>query len=444
MLQNKKYQVKKIYFIIIALVVILLAIFFVIPRHEQSTLSTTKVTTVNDQPVQLETSATSALVVDLTTGQILGQKNSSKQVAIASQSKMLTAYGVLKSIKSGKIKWSTMVPITSKADLSKEDSHLFSHIAIKAGDKVSVRELYDVMFANSANDAAFALGEFVTPKGKTTQQALESWAEELHLSGSQWYNAAGQVNENAFENEITSAPKTASNKASNQQLAMIARAILKLDPSLRQLSKKLTISYHMTPNFVVTDKTDYWQLMTETMPNLSNPNQLTIEGLKTGSSPESGAGFTGLIKDKDGHEFITVVNGIADFMDETQRYQESLRVVDQVLAKKQPNYVKENQTVGHVKALTFPHTKQEHIVVKAAQTKHYWTNKNIKLSFTQPTSDPKLANIKENQTVGYTTAALNAQYLPHIPKTEKRIALKSTSSSKPVNGFVKFWRDRTK
>lgn len=237
MLQNKKHQVKRIWFIIIALVVVLLAIFFMVPRHEQSTQSTTKVATVDDQPVQLNTSATSALVVDLTTGQILGQKNSSKQVAIASQSKMLTAYGVLKSIKSGKIKWSTMVPITSKADLSKEDSHMFSHIAIKAGDKVSVRELYDVMFANSANDAAFALGEFVTPKGETTQQALESWAKELHLSGSQWYNSAGQVNENAFENEISSAPKTASNKASNQQLAMIARAILELDPSLRQLSK---------------------------------------------------------------------------------------------------------------------------------------------------------------------------------------------------------------
>lgn len=340
MLQNKKHQVKRIWFIITALVVVLLAIFFMVPRHEQSTQSTTKVATVDDQPVQLNTSATSALVVDLTTGQILGQKNSSKQVAIASQSKMLTAYGVLKSIKSGKIKWSTMVPITSKADLSKEDSHLFSHIAIKAGDKVSVRELYDVMFANSANDAAFALGEFVTPKGETTQQALESWAKELHLSGSQWYNSAGQVNENAFENEISSAPKTASNKASNQQLAMIARAILELDPSLRQLSKKLTISYHMTPNFVVTDKTDYWQLMTETMPNLSNPNQLTIEGLKTGSSPESGAGFTGLIKDKNGHEFITVVNGIANYMDETKRYQESLRIVDQVLAQNSQTILK--------------------------------------------------------------------------------------------------------
>jgi D-alanyl-D-alanine carboxypeptidase (penicillin-binding protein 5/6) len=66
------------------------------------------------------------------------------------------------------------------------------------------------------------------------------------------------------------------------------------------------------------------------------------------------------------------------------------------------------------------------------------------LAFTQPTFDSKLANIKKNQTVGYTTAALNAQYLPYAQKTEKKISLKSTSSSKPVNWFVKFWRDRTK
>ncbi|GMA69583.1 D-alanyl-D-alanine carboxypeptidase [Leuconostoc litchii] len=442
MQHNKKNYVNKIWVVTGTVVLVMMIIFLGTNHHSRSTKKIVKseASIIKDQPVQLNTTATSAVVVDLTTGQILGEKNASKQVAIASQTKMLTAYAVLRSIKSKKIKWSTMVPITSKSDLSKEDAHLFSHIAVKAGDKVSVRELYDVMLANSANDAAFALGEFLTPKGKTTQQALQSWANELQLDDSQWYNSAGQVNENAFENEIKTASAKAANKTTSEQLAMIARADLQLDPSLRQLSKKLTVSYHMTSNFVVTDKTDYWQLMTETMPKLSNPNQLVIEGLKTGSSPESGAGFTGLIKDKSGHEFITVVNGIANYMDETDRYQQSLAIVDQVLDKKQANYVKKGQIVGNFKTLNFSNTKQEKIPVRAAQNRIYWMDKGKKLMFEQPVFDTKKSNIKKNQIVGQSTVALHAKYLPYTKKSEKSVALKAAISSKPASWFAKIFR----
>ncbi len=79
------------------------------------------------QPLALQENVTSAIVVDAQTGQILAEKNADKMVQIASQSKMLTAYAVLRGINSGKIKWTDKVPITKKADLSKQDSHLFSH-----------------------------------------------------------------------------------------------------------------------------------------------------------------------------------------------------------------------------------------------------------------------------------------------------------------------------
>ncbi|MCT4388449.1 D-alanyl-D-alanine carboxypeptidase [Leuconostoc pseudomesenteroides] len=419
-------------------VILLIGLIVGLSTSKKDVSKPTNVKHVTDKPINLSVNATSAVVIDAKTGQVLGVKNADKQVSIASQTKMLTAYGVLQGIKSGKIKWTTKVPITSKSDLSDQDSHLFSHIAVKAGDKLSVKELYDVMFANSANDAAFALGEFMTPKGKTTQQALQMWAKSLHLTGSQWYNSAGQVNGDAFENQVKSASKTAANHATAKQLAMIAKADLALDPTLRKLSEKLTVSYHLTPSYVVTDKTDYWQLMTQTMPKLSNPNKLVIEGLKTGSTPESGAAFTGIIKDQNGHEFITVVNGAGDYMDEKTRYQATLDVVNEVLAKKQGHTFTSNQTIQNIK---FKALKKTEVPVKLAETKTFWTSKKTQLKLSNLSVNTKLAKLNKNQTIGYISPALDAQYLPYTPKTDKQLIVKSGVKGTQANWFVRLWRN---
>ena len=124
------------------------------------------------KPLEIKQDVSSAIVIDASTGQILAVKNADKLGPIASQSKLLTAYAVLKAINSGKIKWSDKVTISKKADLSKQDSHLFSHLAVKAGDRLTVRELYNTMITLSANDAAFALAEYMTPKNMTTAKAL--------------------------------------------------------------------------------------------------------------------------------------------------------------------------------------------------------------------------------------------------------------------------------
>ena len=116
------------------------------------------------KPLQIKQDVSSAIVIDASTGQILAEKNADKLGPIASQSKLLTAYEVLKAIDSGKIKWSDKVMISKKADLFKKDSRMFSHLAVKAGDRLTVRELYNTMITLSANDAAFALAEYLTPK----------------------------------------------------------------------------------------------------------------------------------------------------------------------------------------------------------------------------------------------------------------------------------------
>ena len=226
----------------IALVIAVLAALTMVfwPNVHKTVVQTTAKT---EEPVKLSVDAKSALVVDLTTGQVLGEKNADKQVAIASQSKMLVAYGILKAIDEKKMNWSDKVTIPSSADLSSQNNSLYSHLSIKAGDKVSVRDLYWAMFTNSANDAAFALVTYLSGDQSKDQATLQSLAKELKLTGSEWYNGAGQKNGDAFDNEISSASSSAYNHASARQVAQIAMKIVQMDPSLLTLTNSANLTY---------------------------------------------------------------------------------------------------------------------------------------------------------------------------------------------------------
>ncbi|CAM3151866.1 D-alanyl-D-alanine carboxypeptidase family protein [Leuconostoc rapi] len=389
------------------------------------------------KPLEIKQDVSSAIVIDASTGQILGEKNSDKLGPIASQSKLLTAYAVLKAIDSGKIKWSDNVRISKKADLSQQDSHMFSHLAVKAGDRLTVRELYNTMITLSANDSAFALAEYLTPKKMTTAQALQSWAEELQLTKSKWYNSAGQVNQDAFDNKVTSAPDDAVNLASPKHVAIIAREILRLDPDIRELATSTHVSYRLTKNYVVNEPTE----MTKNWPYLINPNHLTIEGLKTGSTPESGAAFTGIIKDTSGHEFITVVNGAAGYMDEVQRYQKTLNIVNEVLADQQATTFTKGTVLPQAKQVELPRMKQPHMPVTVAQTKTIWVHKDSKLSSKMVAFNIKGKSVQKGQKIATLTFNLSgAKYLPNGHDFDNAVALVATQKTVKANFIVRTWR----
>lgn len=393
------------------------------------------------QPLALQENVTSAIVVDAQTGQILAEKNADKMVQIASQSKMLTAYAVLRGINSGKIKWTDKVPITKKSDLSKQDSHLFSHLAVKAGDTLTVRELYNAMIKLSANDAAFALGEYMTPKSMTMQGALKQWAAELHLTGSKWYNSAGQVNKDAFSHRVKDASDEAANEASAEQLAVLARTLVQLDPNIRTLSEMQYISYKLTPQYTVKEPTDYLVLQKEVLPNLINPNQLVIEGLKTGSTPESGAAFTGLIKDADGHEFITVVNGAGVYTDVLQRYQSTINIVNDVLKHQVPiTYTKGNELAGQ-KTIKLRTMKTHQMPVVMSKSKTFWANNNIKPKTETTLTKVKGKSVKKGDVLGHAHVNLaGAKYLTDATQSNQTIPLVATEQTNRTNWFVRTWR----
>lgn len=318
----------------------------------------------NARPLQLHTKVKSAVVVDVTTGQIVAEKNAQKLVGIASQSKMLTGYETLKQIHDGRLHWNDEVTINSKTDWSKKDDQVYAHLNMHTGQKVTIQSLFDAMYTNSANDAALALADFIKPKNLSQYQALNLWAQELNLNHSQWYNAAGQENKDAFAFQVPEAAPHAENKATVRQLAFLARKNLQLDPKIRNYYHRDQLVYYTNNQQRHVKQTEYHRLKTKIIPQLQNPLDLKFEGLKSGSTPNSGGAFTGLLKDQQGHEFITVVSGAGSYTSQFNRYQNTIDIVNDVLR---------NQTsVSNKAGLKFNHFQQ---IYPSSNQSHVWVNK---------------------------------------------------------------------
>ncbi|MCO0832687.1 serine hydrolase [Fructobacillus sp. W13] len=376
----------------------------------------------DEVPVTLKVDAKSALVVDLSTGQVLGEKNADKQVAIASQSKMLVAYGVLKGIQNKQITWNSQVTIPASADLSAQNNNEFSHLEIKQGDKVSVRDLYWSMFTNSANDAAFALTSYMTPQGQTSQSTLQGWANELNLTGSDWYNGAGQKNGDAFDNEVKSASSNAYNSASATQVAQIARAVVEMDPTLKKLTKDANLVYTKNRRTKTSVTSGFGSEFRQIQANLDNENDLTMLGLKTGSTPESGGCFTGIVKDKKGHLFLTVINDAGSYTDNTKRFQGTIDIVDQVLSEMVAHDYKAGSTIEDYESLAIKDTKVR-AKVQVAANKTYWNRNKDDLVLDKAPTLKTAPDASETKTLATIGVQMKGEFLPGTTKDQKGIGL---------------------
>lgn len=388
-------------------------------------------------PVKLQVNARSAIVIDASTGQILGEKNANQKVGIASQSKMLTAYAVLQGIKKGDYQWTTPVKVTQSSDWSDKDNAMYAHLDVHAGESLTVKELFDAMFTTSANDASLALADFAKKKSETQREFLQRWAKKLKLSKTEWYNAAGQVNDDAFDYKVKSASATAENQATPMDLAVLAYQIITAYPDVRSYYDKIGLVYRPNADESATKikLTGGGEFEQEIKSKLNNPNNLTVEGLKTGSTPSSGGGLTGLIKDQNGHEFITVVSGAGKYTDSKERYQVTLDAVNQVLKEEKALTVAKGAKVSAATKNAWSKTGKTQLVAEKSRT--YWVKKsstaNLSFEKVRRLNSQSLSN---DDTVRLVTPNLKASYLQSVSKSASQLPLTNEKTSKRSNQWL--------
>ncbi len=137
-------------------------------------------------PAPPQIGATSYILVDHDSGEVLASQNVDQQIEPASITKLMTSYIVFSELKSGGLSLEEMVPVSEKAWRT-EGSKMF----IEVGTQVKVADLLKGMIVQSGNDASVALAEHIAGSEDTFAALMNQYAQSLGMNHSHFLNATG-------------------------------------------------------------------------------------------------------------------------------------------------------------------------------------------------------------------------------------------------------------
>lgn len=222
-----------------------------------------------------------AIAIDVKSGAILYEKNSTARLSPASTTKIMTALVAKNFFKPGDV-----LKVTKEALVGG------STMGLSAGEEMSFRSLLYGMMLNSGNDAAFTIATNFTGGLSGFVAEMNREVDSLGLKDTHFQNPAGFDNPDHY--------------TSAYDLALIARAASE-DPQISRIvsTKDTTVMS--------------WDKSHKHL--LSNLNKLLGEpgvmGIKTGTTDLAGESLVGLVE-RDGHKVITVVLNSPDRFGETK------------------------------------------------------------------------------------------------------------------------------
>jgi D-alanyl-D-alanine carboxypeptidase (penicillin-binding protein 5/6) len=155
--------------------------------------------------------ASSWVLVDQQSGQVIAGHRANEAVEPASITKLMTAYAVFQALREGKLKLDTAVPISERAWRS-EGSRTY----LDLNSRVPVDVLIQGMIVQSGNDATIALAEAVGGTEETFAALMNQYAARLGMAQSHFQNATGLPGNN--------------HKMSAADMAKLTRAIIREFP----------------------------------------------------------------------------------------------------------------------------------------------------------------------------------------------------------------------
>ena len=138
------------------------------------------------RPQPPEIAARQYLLVDLTSGQVLAEREADAQAEPASLTKLMTAYLVFDALKARKISLTQTLPVSERA-WKMPGSRMF----IDPKMQVPVEDLIKGMIVQSGNDATVALAEGVGGTVERFVEMMNTQAKALGMTGTGYRNPEG-------------------------------------------------------------------------------------------------------------------------------------------------------------------------------------------------------------------------------------------------------------
>ncbi len=207
---------------------------------------------------ELAPNSESAILLEVSTGKVIYEKNADKKLAPASMTKIMSMLLIMEAIDSGKLSFDDEVIISDKAS-----SMGGSQIFLQTGEKYKVNELLKGIAVASGNDAVVAMAEKISGSVEAFVEAMNAKAAALGLKNTHFDNPHGLESENHY--------------STARDMSVMAKELLKHERILEYTS--LYEDYLKKP-----DGSSIW---------LVNTNRLVrfyegVDGLKTGFTNQAG------------------------------------------------------------------------------------------------------------------------------------------------------------
>lgn len=213
---------------------------------------------IKAETLDLAPNAKSAILMEVSTGEIIYHKNIHAKYAPASMTKVMSMLLIIEAIENNNLKWDEKIKVSSHA-ASMGGSQIF----LEANEIMTVEDLFKGIAISSANDATVALAERIGGTEDHFVAMMNERAAELGLKNTNFKNASGLDEANHYSTAY--------------DMAIISKEIVKHKDVL-----KYTAIYE---DYLRQDKKDkFW---------LVNTNKLVrfyegVDGLKTGYTDEAG------------------------------------------------------------------------------------------------------------------------------------------------------------
>ena len=218
--------------------------------------------------------ASSYVVMDFNSGDILVEQNTEEKLPPASLTKIMTIYVVASELANGKISLEDEVLVSEKAWRT-EGSRMF----IEVNKKVKFDDLLHGVIIQSGNDASVALAEYISGTEGVFADLMNKHAEQLGMNSSHFVNSTGLPDPDHYT--------TASD------LAKLAQALIRDYPEVYELHKIKEFTFNKIKQH--------------------NRNKLlwrdrSVDGIKTGHTEEAGYCLVASAT-REGMRLISVVMG---------------------------------------------------------------------------------------------------------------------------------------
>ena len=223
--------------------------------------------------------ATTGILMDVDSGEILFDKDKDHPVSVASMTKMVAQMIILEEVEKKHIKWTDVVTVSKNASEMGG-----SQIYLEENEKMSVLDLMKGISVASANDATLAMAEYISGTEGKFVKKMNQKVKELGLKNTHFSNCTGLDEENHY--------------STSYDMALVARDLILNHPKILEFSS-------IYEDYLRQDQEEkFWLVNTNKLVRLYEG----VDGLKTGHTDDAGYCMAVTAK-KNGLRVIGVVTG---------------------------------------------------------------------------------------------------------------------------------------